>query len=60
MVQLGFCYQELSLYNKAFEYFEKGKSLTDRMLPSEREIYLPKIEEFLIKFRKSKIKLEKS
>ena len=55
-VKLGFCYQELKLYNQAFEYFEKGKLLTDRMIPSEREIYLPKIEKFLSEIKKSKNK----
>ncbi len=52
-VKLSYCYQELKLYNQAFKYLEKGKLLTDRMLPSEREIYLPKIEKFLSEIRKS-------
>ncbi|MFW9968720.1 MAG: hypothetical protein ACFFDF_00880 [Candidatus Odinarchaeota archaeon] len=58
-VKLGFCYQELKLFKKALEYFEKGKLLTDRMIPSEREIYFPQIEKFLLDLKKSKNKLKK-
>jgi len=53
-LKLGFCYQELNLYNEAIEYFEKGKHLTGKMIPSERERNLPKIEKLLSKLKKSK------
>ncbi|MFX0035163.1 MAG: tetratricopeptide repeat protein [Candidatus Hermodarchaeota archaeon] len=45
--KLGLCYQELKKYDQALKYFEKGKLLTERMIPSERELYLHKSEEYL-------------
>ncbi|MFX1596782.1 MAG: tetratricopeptide repeat protein [Promethearchaeota archaeon] len=45
--KLGLCYQKLKKYDQALKYFEKGKLLTERMIPSERELYLHKSEKYL-------------
>ncbi|MFX1326779.1 MAG: tetratricopeptide repeat protein [Promethearchaeota archaeon] len=38
-LNLGFCYKKLKKYDKALESFEKGKLLTERMIPCIREFY---------------------
>jgi len=38
-LNLGFCYKKLKKYDKALESFEKGKLLTERMIPNLREFY---------------------
>ncbi len=51
-LKLGSCYQKLQKYDKALEYFEKGKLLTERMMPSTRELYLNQTEKYLSDLRK--------
>ncbi len=38
-LNLGLCYKKLKKYDKALESFEKGKLLTERMIPNLREFY---------------------
>lgn len=52
-LRLGLCYKKLKNYDKARKYFEKGKLLTERMVPSLREYFLPETEKHL-----SELKLE--
>jgi tetratricopeptide (TPR) repeat protein/DNA-binding HxlR family transcriptional regulator len=58
-LKLGLCYQELKKYEKALEYFEKGKILTDRMLPGQRELYLHEAEKYISELRELMKKDEK-
>jgi len=46
-LRLGICYKKLKNYEKARECFEKGKMLTERMIPSLREYYLPETKKQL-------------
>jgi len=46
-LRLGVCYKKLENYDKARECFEKGKLLTERMIPSLRKFYLPETEKHL-------------
>jgi len=46
-LRLGLCYKELKNYEKARECFEKGKMLTERMIPSLKEYYLPETKKQL-------------
>ncbi|NVM36628.1 MAG: hypothetical protein HWN81_13615 [Candidatus Lokiarchaeota archaeon] len=46
-LKLGICYKNLRMYNNALEYYEKGKLLTERMIPSSRELYLHKAEKYI-------------
>lgn len=39
-LKVGFCYKELGIYERALTYFEKGRLLTERMIPSTRELNL--------------------
>ena len=49
------CFKELGKFEKAIEYYEKGKKLTEKMHPSERETYkekyLPKAEKMISEIR---------
>jgi tetratricopeptide (TPR) repeat protein len=46
------CHKELGNFEKALEYAEKAKALSDKMLPSERENSQTKLDEFLTEIRK--------
>jgi tetratricopeptide (TPR) repeat protein len=50
-LKLGLCYQKLKKYDEALEYFEKGKILADRIIPSERELYLHEAEKYISELR---------
>ncbi|MFX0140408.1 MAG: tetratricopeptide repeat protein, partial [Candidatus Hodarchaeota archaeon] len=44
--KLGKCYKFIGDYNKAREFFEKGKILKERILPYERGIYINNADKF--------------
>lgn len=46
-IKLGMCYKKLKNYEKALTYFEKGKLLTERMIPSTQELNLHEVEKYL-------------
>ncbi|MHA2049728.1 MAG: hypothetical protein ACW986_08950 [Promethearchaeota archaeon] len=50
-IKMSKCHKELGNLEKALEYAEKGKLLTDKMLPAEREMSQPKIEEIIAEIR---------
>jgi len=51
-LKMGNSYKELGLYEKARECFEKGKKLSERLLPTEREIYEYNADELLLEVEK--------
>ena len=51
-LKMGNSYKELGLYEKAKECFEKGKKLSERLLPTEREIYEYNADELLLEVEK--------
>ncbi|MHA2471718.1 MAG: hypothetical protein ACXAES_00645 [Promethearchaeota archaeon] len=50
-MKMSKCHKELGNFDEALEYAEKAKILTEKMLPTEREISQPKIDDFLIEIR---------
>ncbi len=46
-MKMSKCHKELGNFEKALEYAEKAKLLTEKLLPTEREISQHKIEAFL-------------
>ena len=46
-LKMGECYKKLGKIEKALEYFEKGKKLTEKMHPSHTSKYLPKVEKLI-------------
>jgi tetratricopeptide (TPR) repeat protein len=40
IIRLAYCYMKINNYEKANEYFEKGKNLAERMIPSKRKFFL--------------------
>jgi len=51
-LKMSKCHKELGSFEKALEYAEKAKVLSDKMLPSERENSQTKLDEFLAEIRK--------
>ncbi|MHA2183983.1 MAG: hypothetical protein ACXAAI_03205, partial [Promethearchaeota archaeon] len=51
-MKMSKCHKELGNFEKALEYADKAKLLTEKLLPTEREISQPKIEAFLTEIRK--------
>ncbi|NVM36629.1 MAG: hypothetical protein HWN81_13620 [Candidatus Lokiarchaeota archaeon] len=50
-LRLGYCYKKIKNYEKAHKYFEIGKKLAERMIPSIREFYLPEAQKQLSELR---------
>jgi len=46
-LKMGECYKNLGKFEKALEYYEKGKKYTEKMHPSERKNYLVKAEKLI-------------
>ena len=44
---MGKCYKNLGDFEKALEYYEKGKKYTEKMHPSERGNYLNRAEKLI-------------
>lgn len=51
-IKMGKCYQKLNQYEDALEYFEKGKVLTERMMPGYRELYEHEAGKYISELRK--------
>ena len=51
-LKMGNSFKELGLYEKAKECLEKGKKLSERLLPTEREIYEYNADELLLEVEK--------
>lgn len=50
-IKMGICYKELGDYDKAREYYEKGKILTERMLPSDKDAYFDNADDYLAEIK---------
>ncbi|MEE9377732.1 MAG: tetratricopeptide repeat protein [Candidatus Lokiarchaeia archaeon] len=46
-LKMGECFKKLGKIEKALEYYEKGKKLTEKMHPSHTSKYLPKVEKVI-------------
>lgn len=46
-LKMGRCFKELGKFEKALEYYEKGKKFTEKLHPSEREVFLVKAEKLI-------------
>jgi len=51
-IKMGKCYQKLKKYDDALEYYEKGKVLTERMMPGNRELYEHEAGKYISELRK--------
>jgi len=50
-MKMGICYKELGDYDKARENFEKGKKITERMLPNYKDTWSHNIDEYLAEIK---------
>ena len=46
-LKMGECFKKLEKIEKALEYYERGKKLTEKMHPSHISNYLPKVEKLI-------------
>lgn len=46
-LKMGECYKELGKYEKALEYYEKGKKFTEKLYPGEMEEEIKKVEDLI-------------
>ena len=46
-IKMGLCYKGLGNYEKAIEHFKIGKMLTERMLPSMRDVYINQTKDYI-------------
>jgi len=46
-LKMGECFKKLEKIEKALEYYERGKKLTEKMHPSHTSNYLPKVEKLI-------------
>ena len=51
-IKMGKCYQKLEQYEDALKYYEKGKVLTERMMPGYRELYEHEAGKYISELRK--------
>ncbi|MFX0040650.1 MAG: tetratricopeptide repeat protein [Promethearchaeota archaeon] len=51
-LKMGECYRKIGENEKALEYYEKGKKLTEKMHPSNVSKYIPKVEKLISEVRK--------
>ncbi|MFX1380475.1 MAG: tetratricopeptide repeat protein, partial [Promethearchaeota archaeon] len=56
-LKIGKCYKQLGEYETAFEYYEKGKKLIEKMNPNERLDHLQRAEKLISEI---KVLMEKS
>ncbi len=49
--KMGRCYKQLGKYEKALEYFIKGKKIVEKMHPTEREDHLKKAEKLIAEIK---------
>ena len=50
-IKMGKCYQKLGFYDEALEYYEKGKLLTERMIPIDRDLYEHEADKYISELR---------
>jgi hypothetical protein len=48
---MGSCYQALGIYEEALKFYEKGKAMTERMMPDERETYKRHVDKKILEVR---------
>ncbi len=50
-LKMGKCYQELGKYDTALENYEKGKKITEKMFPTDKECYEHEVDKYLSEIR---------
>ncbi len=44
IIRMAYCYMKINNYEKAKEYFKKGKEQIDRMIPSKKKFFLEEVK----------------